>query len=357
MEMYSTLMWLAQQGEQDGRQRGLIEGECRQLRKLLLRHGKRRLGEPTPEQRAVLDVLADRCGLDPLEQARDRLLGAADWAAVLAGLEPPGARPPEPDYVEPYEFNPEPTPPSIDQYARVSLLGGGAMVIHIRFQRIYQPDLGAILYRESERLRGHYGLEVKTVVTLLWTGADGPAVTGEYAIPAGGTFSYNVARMWEKDPEEMFNSTLLAALAPLARFEPERLPEIVRRMEEAIEAFAKTDEDRHNVWIIAYTNLGLRFPAERVNELLAHRLPFIMATSPCRSTRSTAYHRGLADALREGDLRATRRWTLALGRERLGEPSAEVSAALDSITGLDRLEQVAARVLKAASWSEALAPR
>ena len=63
MEMYSTLVWLHEQGEKDGRERGLREGECRELRKLLLRHGKRRFGEPTSEQLALLDVLAERWGL------------------------------------------------------------------------------------------------------------------------------------------------------------------------------------------------------------------------------------------------------------------------------------------------------
>ncbi len=96
MEMYSTLMWLSEQGERDGRARGLREGECRQLRKLLLRHGKRKLGEPAPEPLALLDALAQRWGLDQLEQARDRFCGAASWATLLEGLRPPDTRPAEP---------------------------------------------------------------------------------------------------------------------------------------------------------------------------------------------------------------------------------------------------------------------
>jgi hypothetical protein len=356
MEMYSTLMWLHRQGERDGRERGLLEGECRQLRKLLLRHGKRRLGEPSAEHRALLDLLAERGGLAPLEQARDRLIGAADWATVLARLEPPQARPPEPDYLEPYEFDPEPTPPSIDHYARVALKAGGHLIIHLRFQRVYQPDLGAILYRESERLRAEHGLPVETAVTILRTEADGPGVTGEYAIPKGGTFRYNLARMWEKSTDEMFDNGLIAALSPLAHFPPEQLPEVLRRMEEAIETTARDEKERENFWLIAYTNLGLRFPAERVHELLAHRLPYIWERKACRRTRSNGYHAGLAEALRDGDLRGTRRWVLGLGRQCLGEPTAEVATALDAISNLDRLEQLAARVLKAPTWSAALAP-
>jgi hypothetical protein len=231
------------------------------------------------------------------------------------------------------------------------------MVVHLRFQRIYQPDIGAVLYRESERLSTHYGIPVKTALMILWKGADGPAVTGEHAVPGGETYHYNVTRMWEKNPNEMFDNILTGSLAPLAGFGAERLPEIIRRMEEVIETKAKNQEERENLWVMAYTNLGLRFPAQQINELLAHRLSAICDTLPFRRTRSNGYYAGLAEALREGDLRATRCWVLALGRERLGEPPAEMPAALDRVTGLDRLEQLAARVLKAASWPEALAPR
>ena len=227
-------------------------------------------------------------------------MGAADWATLLAGLEPPEARPAEPDYVQPFEFNAEPTSPSIDQYMRLTMLDGDPMILHLRFQRIYQPNIGEILYRESEQLRAKYHSRVESVVTLLWNGADGPALTGEHILPGGKTFHYKVVRLWEKDPEEMFNSSVNATLAPLARFEPERLPEILRRMEEAIETKSRNDEERENAWVIAYTHLGLRFPADRINELLAHRLPALCATPPFKRTRSTAYHAGYSDAPARG---------------------------------------------------------
>src|SRR5438874_695544 len=44
----------------------------------------------------LLDVLAERWGLAQLEQARDRLSSAADWAALLAGLQAPQERPADP---------------------------------------------------------------------------------------------------------------------------------------------------------------------------------------------------------------------------------------------------------------------
>jgi hypothetical protein len=234
---------------------------------------------------------------------------------------------------------------------------GGEVVIHPRFQRIYQPDLGAILHREAEQLRAaKYNLPVESAVTILWTGTDGPVVTGEYAVPGGETIHYTVARMWEKDPDTMFDIPMAAILSPLAGFGPERLPEVLRRMDEAIESHARNEQERENYWVIAYTNVGLRFPAERVHELLAHRMEYIWSLNPMRRTRSNGHSRALAETLPEGDLRATWQWVLALGRERLGEPPAEVPGALAAITNLDRLEQLASRVLKAATWLEALAP-
>ena len=81
-----------------------------------------------------------------------------------------------------------------------------------------------------------------------------------------------MARMWEKNPDEMFGNVLTAAMSPLSGFGDERLPEIVRRIDEVIQTQAQNEEERQNIWVMAYTNLGVAFAAERINELLSHRL-------------------------------------------------------------------------------------
>src|SRR5437899_2451073 len=113
MSIYSTLANVYALGEQDGLQRGIPEGACQQLGKLLLRTTRRLFALPSEEERGRLDVLVDRAGLAGLEQMRDRLPDATSWAALLAGIEAPAARPAEPDYLVPIDPDFSTLPPSI----------------------------------------------------------------------------------------------------------------------------------------------------------------------------------------------------------------------------------------------------
>jgi hypothetical protein len=356
MGIYSTVDYLRAQGARDGKERGLQEGACRQTCKLLLRHGKRAFGDPGQDQRDALEALADRLGLAELERLCERFPRATNWAELLDGMTVPQEAPAAPEYLLPFEFDPTPLPPSIDNYFKVELTDGGSEVIHLRFQRLYQEDLGAILHRESEQLRQRYGGSVRTVVLLLWPGADGPAMTGEHRLPGGGVYQYNVTRLWEKDADEMVNSPATAVFAPLARFDPERLPEVLRRVGETLTAHAKDEEMLDKMWGLTYCCMGLRYPAEQVNELLAPVLPLIYRSQDTKGVLSEGYYEGHSSAQAEGALRATQRWVLTLGGQRLSEPPAGVEAALAGIRSLERLEQLAARVLKTATWQEALAP-
>jgi hypothetical protein len=354
--IYSTLNYLHDTGAKDGRERGLSEGASRQLGKLLSRHGKRRFGPPPDEQRGLLDRLVERAALPALEQVAGRFQGAQGWTDLLEGISAPEETRDDPEYLLPFEFDPEPMPPSIDEFAKVRKITGEPAIIHIRMQRLYQDNIGAVLYKEAQRLQAEHRCSVETAVMLLWQGADGPAMTGEYRVPGGDFFRYHLTRLWERDVDEMFDNLGTLAYAPLGKFEPERLPEVLRRLDEAIETQAKDEKTRENLWVVAYQGMGLRFPAERVHELLKHRLPFILGTQACRGTLSEGYYAGYSQGEADGQFQATRRWVLELGRQRLGAPPAGVEQGLQTIRQLDRLEQLAARVLKGGSWPEVLAP-
>src|SRR4051794_39082096 len=94
--IYSTLNHLHDLGLADGMERGTAEGACRQLGKLLLRHGKRTFGPPCDEHRLLLDGLIEREGLPGLRQAMERVVSAGSWAELLAGLSVPETRPEAP---------------------------------------------------------------------------------------------------------------------------------------------------------------------------------------------------------------------------------------------------------------------
>jgi hypothetical protein len=355
--VYSTWKFVHGEGMQDGRERGRREGACGQLGKLLLRHGKRLRESPTPEQQELLDRLVATLDLEQLEQVRDRLLSAGDWAGLLRDIEPSGEVPPQPAYLVPCEFDPGPLAPSIDEYAVMERrFLGGKLILHIRIQRLYQDDIGAVLYQDSKRLEAEQHCPNQTAVMLLCESADGPAMTGEYAIPGGGTYHYVLTRVWERDAEEMLQGAGLAIYAPLARFASGGLPDLLRRVEQVIERDARNEQDRENAWVVLYGSMGLRYPAEQVNALLAHKLPYLRQTAVWRDIASAGYQAGCSQGYPEGAVQVSRRWILHLGGQRLGPPPTEIATALEAVTNLERLEQLAARVLKEADWQTTLAP-
>ncbi len=356
MKIYSTWQHLISLGDKDGLARGTTAGASRQSTKLLLRHGKRLLGPPSEQQQELLHALADLSALTELEEVRDRLLGASDWAGLLANIALPVEGPIDPDYLLPFDFDPEPMPPSIDVDAKMKRLTGEPMIFRLRLQRVYQEDIGAVLYEESQQMEAQHGCSVETAVLLLWPGADGPVMTGRYALPGGGAYRYHLSRLWEREPDEMFASVSTMPYAPLGKGAAERLPELLRRLEEAIDEKAEDEEMKGKLWVVAYGSMGLIYPAERVNELLAHKLPFLYQRHECRSAMSEGYYAGQSRGLGAGALEATRRWVLALGGRRLGEPPAELARAVATIRELDRLEQLAARALKGGTWQEVMAP-
>ncbi len=56
------------------------EGQIKEARKLILRHGKRKFGRPTAAVARALEGTED---LDRLERLSDRLLTAASWTELL----------------------------------------------------------------------------------------------------------------------------------------------------------------------------------------------------------------------------------------------------------------------------------
>lgn len=79
--------WLYQdiltKGRGEGRAEGRAEGEAEEARKILLRQGRKRLGEPDPR---VASAIAGIANLDRLDGLLDRILDVSSWDELL----PPG---------------------------------------------------------------------------------------------------------------------------------------------------------------------------------------------------------------------------------------------------------------------------
>ena len=75
---------------------------------------------------------------------------------------------------------------------------------------------------------------------------------------------------------------------------------------------------------------------------------------------SVTYQAILEEGEEKGALAEARKIVLRLGRNRFGPPDARVTAAVEAIADVERLEELGERLLSAASWDELLglpAPR
>ena len=71
---------------------------------------------------------------------------------------------------------------------------------------------------------------------------------------------------------------------------------------------------------------------------------------------SVTYQAILEEGEEKGALAKARKFVLRLGGSRFGPPEARVTAALEAITDVERLEELGERLLKVATWQELLPP-
>ena len=69
---------------------------------------------------------------------------------------------------------------------------------------------------------------------------------------------------------------------------------------------------------------------------------------------STTYQLILKEGKAEGKEEEAKQLLLRLGTKRFGPPSGHIEAELQKITSLERLEQLAERLLEAENWQELL---
>jgi hypothetical protein len=359
MKCCSTYMAIFAEARAQGLQRGRTEGACQQLRKLALHEGKLRFGPPADAQQALLDALTDGMAQAALEGLAERLPAAAGWDGLLAGVAAPQA-PPLPEFMKHYDPEPGPDNPGIDEAMEVADRRGDKRIIHLRIQSMYQEDIGRTVHAKNRALQEHYHLPAESFVILLWRGADGPAVTGRHEVPArkdrpAQTFKYGIQRVWQRKPEEALAGGLgTLPMALMSDVAPERLPDIVRRVDARIRAEAPPAEGA-NLWMAACFWMGLRYPADMVRELLRDVWPRMTTSKFYQGTQAAGFAEGMSEGLVEGPLLATRRLILRRGEPRLQAPAEAATARLDAINHLETLEKLYERLPQAASWEQLLA--
>jgi hypothetical protein len=351
----STCRAVDEAGRTAGREYGLAEATARTLARLLNRQAKQKFGGADEAGRATLDGLADAFAVPRLEELADALVSAPSWADWLAEVVVPPPAPGMPDYTKDLEIDFEPSGPSIDTHFRAGLTGGGEVIIHLRIQKWYQPNLDRHLYEESRKLERKHGKMPKVFVFLLWPPTEGPGMTGRFEERNArgklkGVFTYTIKRAWELEPEEVVHTLGTMMLAPLTRGSRQRMPEIVQMLKKGLDRCRADEKAREAVWDSVYWSMGLICDLDEAHRALGEQLPMIHRSHYYLSAKGQAFLEAYSAAQRDGPAAAVRALVLRQATRRFGEAPGAADA-LAAITGLEQLEGLAPRVLTAPNWA------
>jgi predicted transposase YdaD len=224
-------------------------------------------------------------------------------------------------------------------------------LIHLDFQSGHDSsELPELLHTRSALLYHRHRLLVRSVAVLLRREADSAtALTEKLELGFDGeepydTFRYQVLRVWELPPAQLLQGGLSSLpLAPISAVTKTQLSGIIQQMEQRMQN--QPQKDVEEVWSATFILLGLRYSPEFARQLL-------------RRVRAMKESTTYQSILEEGKAMGARELVLHQGRVRFGPPDATVTAALEGITDLGRLEELSERLLtpKVASWEELLAP-
>jgi predicted transposase YdaD len=199
-------------------------------------------------------------------------------------------------------------------------------------------------------LEDRHDLPVRSSVVLLRPEADSPQLTGRYERGFAGedaylAFRYQVLRVWQLPPGPLLMGGLaLLPFAPISAVTEAELPGIIKRMERRL-------SQRHArrqaplVWASSYILVGLRFsPA-----LAAQLFRGVMSMK-----ESSTYQAILEEGRAEGHIAEARKVLRLQGEEAFGPPDARITASIERLNDLVRLEELLKRMRTATSWQELL---
>lgn len=233
--------------------------------------------------------------------------------------------------------------------------GPSPWLAHIQVQSGHDPELPARMLLYHVLLRYRDKKRVESTVVLLRPGADGPelsagrldlhGVTGTQTV----AFWFRVVRIWECPVDELLNGGLgVLPLAPIAAVEPDRLPDVIRRMGERFEQEAPSFVGE--LWTATDLLLGLRYDTDLAQQLLRGVRGMREST-----TYQAILDEGREEGREEGRVLEARQTLLDFGSDRFGEPDATIAAMVARLDDLDALRRLARGVHRTSSWQELLA--
>ncbi len=261
------------------------------------------------------------------------------------------------------------------------------IIAQLEIQSSYDDTLPLRKLIYSVVLIKRHGLPVKSAVILLRPEADGPAYRKplEFRLPNGKLthyFDFDVIRLWELPVEVLLEGGLATLpLAPLAKFEPDRLPEVMQCIEARLGAEATVDQEK-DLRAGIYVLMGMKYQeafiaqimkgVEKMKESVTYQKIWndgrlegehqgrIEGEHKGRiegehQGRIAGEHIGRLEGEQKGRIEGELNLLIRVGRGRLGTPSEAIIAKLNFIDSVGRIEAMADKIFSVETWDELLA--
>lgn len=231
-------------------------------------------------------------------------------------------------------------------------------ILDVELQASYDARIESRLLKYSALLVDRFDLPVHTVLILLRPEANSPHLAGRqiWRSPYGtssNSLEYNVIRLWETPLDVILaGGPGVLPLAPLARDADKVLPKVVRELDQRFGA-TLPPSDAAEMWAATYTLMGLRYPEEMAMALL-RGVRQMRESSTYQAILEEGRQEGRQEGLELG-LQELRRVLLLQGTRLFGTPSADVVAHLEAESGIERLEELAERIVQVKSWEQLFA--
>ncbi len=226
-----------------------------------------------------------------------------------------------------------------------------AEVVHVDFQSSAAAWKHADILAYNALLYVAHHVPVHSLVILLRPQVAHANLSGVVSYAAGSgrgsmVFTYEVVRLWQRPADELLagalGTTPLAMLGALPQGValPDALTAVAKRLIERLEREAPRERTR-KLLAAAFLLTGLRVRREVARDVFRG----------VRAMRDSDTYLAILDEGREEQIKKD---ILRLAQKRFGPPDESLTARLNGITDLERLERLLDRLLEATGWQDLL---
>ncbi len=235
---------------------------------------------------------------------------------------------------------------------------------HFELQSTYDPQMGERMLSYDVALCAANRLEVDGVVILLRPEADGPNMNG-YVHYDNLRYKYRIIRLWEQDTDALFELPVsMLAFAPLCNVDEDGLPGLLKRIDRQVMSTASSHDIRLEFWTITAILLGLKMNTDKSVEIIGGAIGMdaleqssfykYIVDKGRQEGRKEGRQEGIKAGEQIGGLNEARRLVVLIGHANFGKIPDTHLARLNTITSLEKLEELLLAVNKVSNWDELL---